>query len=37
MTPDFYDGWRALAVAEAVLAAADRGWVTVASPPARGA
>jgi predicted dehydrogenase len=37
MTPDFYDGWRALAVAEAVLAAADRGWVTVAPPPARGA
>jgi levoglucosan dehydrogenase len=37
MTPDFYDSWRALAVAEAVLAAADRGWVTVAPPPARGA
>ena len=37
MTPDFYDGWRALAVAEAVLAAADRGWVTVPPPPARGA
>jgi predicted dehydrogenase len=35
MTPDFYDGWRALAVAEAVLAAADRGWVAVPPPPAR--
>jgi predicted dehydrogenase len=35
MAPDFYDGWRALAVAEAVLAAADRGWVTVPPPPAR--
>jgi predicted dehydrogenase len=35
MTPDFYDGWRALAVAEAVLAAADRGWVTVPPPPPR--
>ena len=35
MTPDFYDGWRALAVAEAVVAAADRGWVTVPSSPAR--
>jgi len=31
MTPDFHDGWRALAVAESVLASADRGWVTV--PP----
>ena len=37
MTPDFYDGWRALAVAETVLAAADRGWATVPPPPARGA
>jgi predicted dehydrogenase len=37
MTPDFYDGWRALAVAETVLAAADRGWVAVPPPPARGA
>jgi levoglucosan dehydrogenase len=37
MMPDFYDGWRALAVAEAVLAAADRGWVTVPPPPSRGA
>jgi predicted dehydrogenase len=37
MTADFYDGWRALAVAEAVLAAADGGRVTVPPPPARGA
>jgi predicted dehydrogenase len=36
MAPDFYDGWRALMVAEAVLAAADRGWVSVPSPPPRG-
>jgi predicted dehydrogenase len=35
MTPDFYDGWRALSVAEAVLASADRGWVTVPPPPPR--
>ena len=35
MTPDFYDGWRALAVAETVLAAADRGWTPVPLPPTR--
>jgi predicted dehydrogenase len=36
MAPDFYDGWRALAVAECVLAAADRGWVAVPPPAPRG-
>jgi predicted dehydrogenase len=35
MAPDFYDGWRALAGAEAVLASADRGWVAVPPAPAR--
>jgi predicted dehydrogenase len=29
MTPDFYDGWRAQVVVDAVLDAAEKGWVTV--------
>jgi hypothetical protein len=36
MIPDFYDGWRAQAVVDAVVASAARGWVEV-PPPARGA
>lgn len=27
MTPDFYDGWRAQVVVDAVVASAERGWV----------
>jgi len=27
MTPDFYDGWRAQVVVDAVAASAERGWV----------
>jgi predicted dehydrogenase len=30
MSPDFHDGWRTQAVVDAVLEAADKGWVTVA-------
>jgi predicted dehydrogenase len=37
MVPSFYDGWRAQAVVDAVLASADQGWVEVPQPPARDA
>jgi predicted dehydrogenase len=30
MTPDFFDGWRAQIVVDAVAAAADRGWLELA-------
>lgn len=29
MVPDFFDGWRAQVVVDAVVAAADRGWVDI--------
>lgn len=36
MSPDFYDGWRAQTVVDAVLASAQQGWVAVPPLPARG-
>lgn len=37
MTPDFYDGWRAQTVVDAVLDSAQKGWVAIPPLPARGA
>lgn len=35
MTPDFFDGWRAQAVVDSVVAVAGRGWVDVPPAPER--
>jgi predicted dehydrogenase len=32
MAPNFYDGWRALVVVDAVVRSTDQGWVTVPLP-----
>ncbi len=36
MSPDFFDGWRAQVIVDAVLDSAQNGWVAIPPPPARG-